>query len=288
MTVHDERRCELGEGLLWHPEREQLFWFDITERRLLSREGERPLEWDLGEMASAAGWIDRDHLLVATETGLWRLRLADGARELVTPLSADARHLRSNDGRADPWGGFWIGTMGKKSEDRAGSIWRLWRGELREIVPGLSIPNAICFDAGRELAYFADTREGSIWAQPLDPASGWPRGERRLFVQLGGETGFNPDGAVIDADGNLWNAQWGAGRVACYGPDGRFLGAEHFDAARLSCPAFGGEEFRTLHVTSAQQGMSEAARREEPSAGMTFARRLETARGGPEPAVILG
>ena len=136
----------------------------------------------LGELASAAGWIDRDHLLVATETGLWRFGLLDGAKEPIAAIAADAPQLRSNDGRADPWGGFWIGTMAKAGK-APGSIWRYWKGELRELYPGIATPNAICFDAGRELGYFADTPLGKVWAQPLDPATGWPKGEPRLFLE---------------------------------------------------------------------------------------------------------
>jgi sugar lactone lactonase YvrE len=286
MTVFDDRRCELGEGSLWHPERKQLFWFDILGGALLSQAADEPLRWDFGEFASAAGWIDSDHLLVATETGLWRLAIETGARELVAPLAADAPHLRSNDGRADPWGGFWIGLMGKKAEDGAGGIWRLWRGELRQLIPGITIPNAICFDAGRELAYFADTRLGRVWAQPLAPGTGWPLGEPRLYLDLGRE-GFAPDGAVVDAVGRLWNAQWGASRVACYDAAGRFLFEVRFEASRVSCPAFGGDDLATLFVTTAQEGMSPAEREAEPGAGMTFARTV-AAHGLPEPPVVLG
>jgi sugar lactone lactonase YvrE len=286
MPVFDNRRCELGEGALWHPERGQLFWVDILGGALLSRAGGETLGWDWGERVSAAGWIDRDHLLVASETGLWRFAIETGARERVAPLAADAPELRSNDGRADPWGGFWIGTMGKRAEERAGSIWRLWRGELRELLPGITIPNAIAFDAARELAYFADTRLGRVWSQPLDPGTGWPAGEPRLFLDLAPED-LSPDGAVVDAEGRFWNAQWGAGRVACYDAEGRFLAEERFPASRLSCPALGGEGLATLFVTSAQEGMSKADRQDEPAAGMTFGRRV-AARGIPEPAVVLG
>ncbi|WP_299134520.1 SMP-30/gluconolactonase/LRE family protein [uncultured Amaricoccus sp.] len=287
MAVFDERRCELGEGVLWHPGREQLFWFDILDGALLSRRGEAALRWDFGECVSAAGWLDQDRLLIAAESGLWRFDVESGARERVAEFpTGDGPATRSNDGRADPWGGFWIGTMGKNAEQAAGAIWRLWRGELRRVRGGVSIPNAICFDAARELAYFTDTRVGIIWAQPLDPATGWPAGEARVFLDLR-EEGLRPDGAVIDAEGRLWNAQWGSGRVACYGPDGVCLGAERFNAARTSCPAFGGPMLDTLYVTTAQEGMDVAARAAEPAAGMTFGRPL-AARGRPEPAVILG
>lgn len=287
MEVFDARRCELGEGALWHPERRQLFWFDILGGALLSREGDTAQAWEFGECVSAAGWIDREHLLVATESGLWRFAIASGARERVAALPAEeGPALRTNDGRADPWGGFWFGTMGKRAEDRAGSIWRLWRGELRRLHGEVSIPNAICFDAEREIAYFADTRVGTVWTQALDPASGWPIGEPRAFLALAG-TGRHPDGAVVDAAGRFWNAQWGTGLVACWGPDGRLLREERFPAGRLTCPAFGGDDLATLFVTSAQEGMDAGEREAEPAAGVTFARPLDVA-GRPEPAVVLG
>ena len=127
---------------------------------------------------------------------------------------------------------------------------------------------------------------GKVWAQPLDPATGWPAGEPRLFLDLVPE-GLAPDGAVVDAEGRFWNAQWGAGRVACYDPAGRFLAEERFPARQVSCPAFGGADLATLFVTSAQEGLSDTERAEEPAGGMTFARRV-AARGLPEPRVVLG
>ncbi|MBP7002659.1 SMP-30/gluconolactonase/LRE family protein [Amaricoccus sp.] len=284
--VLDARRCELGEGALWHPERGQLFWLDIHGRALLGREGAAERAWDFGEQVSAAGWIDRDHLLVAGEGGLWRFAIPTGERERVAAMPPEeGPRLRSNDGRADPWGGFWFGTMGKRAEDGAGSLWRYWRGELRRLRPGLSVPNAICFDAEAELGFFADTRAGNVWRQRLDPASGWPAGEAEVWLALAG-TGRHPDGAVIDAEGRFWNAQWESSLVACYGRDGRLLHEEAFAASRLTCPAFGGADLATLFVTSAQEGMDEAAREAEPAAGMTFARRVD-ARGRAEPAVVL-
>lgn len=286
MSVFDNRRCELGEGAFWHPERQQFFWFDILGRTLFSRVADEAFHWDFDELVSAAGWISRDELLIASEAALWTLDLASNRREKLVPLSADKPHLRSNDGRADPWGGFWIGTMGKSAEQEAGSIWRYYKGEMRELFPRISITNAICFDAPRELGYFADTRLGLVWSQRLDPATGWPVGSPDVFLDLKAD-GLSPDGAVIDADGNFWNAQWGASRVASYAPDGRFLGAETFEATRISCPAFGGADLDSLFATSAQQGMDAAARDAEPMAGMTFQRKVAT-RGVAEPQVILG
>jgi sugar lactone lactonase YvrE len=284
MTPFDDRACDLGEGALWHPQRNQLFWFDITGRRLLSRDGDRPLEWALPEMGSAAGWVDRDTLLLVTETGFHRFDIPSGRLERLADLEADTPVTRSNDGRADPQGGFWIGTMGKKAEAGAGAFYRWYKGEVRRLMPGISIPNATCFAPDGTLAYFTDTAVGVIWRQRLD-GHGWPVGERETFLDLRPE-GVHPDGAVTDAEGNLWNAQWGASRVAQYAPDGRFLQAVALPPAHTSCPAFGGPGLTTLFCTSARQGVPAARLAAEPAHGQTFA--VENAgRGAPEPGVLL-
>ena len=285
MTPWDDRPCDLGEGPLWHPGRGQLFWFDITRGRMLSREGDTPREWQMGEMASAAGWVDDDTLLVATESALRLFHLPTARYETVAKLEADDPVTRSNDGRADPWGGFWIGTMGKDAEPGAGGFYRYFRGELRLLWDGITIPNAICFDEGRACAYLTDTPTGIVERRALDPATGWPVGEPETFLDLNHE-GLNPDGAVTDAEGNLWLAQWGASRVAAYSPEGRLIYAASVPGAHSSCPAFGGEDYRTLFVTTARQALEQHKIAEEPRNGMVFA--IEgLAPGRPEPRVIL-
>ena len=284
MEVFDPRPCDLGEGALWHPKRRQLFWFDIVNGRLLSRSGDEALEWDLGEMASAAGWVDEGTLLIATETALKRFDIATGALESVAPLEADDSLTRSNDGRADPRGGFWIGTMGKEAESRAGALYRFHGGEVRRLRAGITIPNAICFAPDGGTAYWTDTAEGIVHAQRLDP-DGWPKGEAVPLIDFRG-TGLNPDGAVTDAEGNLWIAQWGAERVACHGPDGRFRRAVTLGAMHPSCPAFGGEGLSTLYVTTARQGLEPGEIDRRPENGGVF--RLDgVGPGRPEPRVVL-
>ena len=258
--VYDDRRCDLGEGPLWHPERGQLFWFDILGRRLLSRDASGPLDWNMGEHASAAGWVDRDTLLIATETGLERFDIASGARERIAPLEADRADMRSNDGRADPMGGFWIGTMGKDAAPRAGTIYRFHRGRVERLFSDITIPNAICFAPDGRRGYYADTVRQKVWTVALD-AEGWPEAGPQVFLDLR-DDGLNPDGAVTDAEGALWIAQWGAGRVARYLPDGRFDRAVPVPARQPSCPAFGAEGFDRLYVTTALEGLA-ASRPEE-------------------------
>lgn len=269
VRIFDDRACALGEGPLWHPLRKELFWFDITGRRMLSRGAEGAAEWHFDEMYSAAGWIDHDRLLLASESGLWVFDIPSGARTRLCDLEAENPVTRSNDGRADPQGGFWIGTMGKQAEKGAGSIWRWYKGELRQLFSKITISNAICFSPDGSFAHYTDTVTRQIMKVALGE-NGWPSGEPRVFLDLSAE-GLNPDGAVVDAAGVLWVAQWGAGRVAAYAPDGRFSRAVSVDAPHASCPAFGGADLTTLFCTTAQEGLASDQLREWPRSGQTFA-----------------
>lgn len=267
--IFDNRICALGEGPLWHPVRGQLFWFDITGQRMLSVEKGQPRQWRFPEMVSAAGWVDRDMLLIAGERDLFLFDVETEEIQTLVELESDNRMTRSNDGRADPQGGFWIGTMGKNAEKGAGAIYRYYRGELRVLFPNISIPNAICFTPDGKTAHFTDTVTGQVMRVGLD-AMGWPKGQPEVYLDLTA-AGLNPDGAVVDAQGLMWLAQWGASRVAAYDPAGQFVREVGFDAPHTSCPAFGGPDMATLFCTSALQGMDDAARATNPSAGMTFA-----------------
>ncbi|MEM5522309.1 SMP-30/gluconolactonase/LRE family protein [Sulfitobacter sp. AS59] len=251
--IFDARACTLGEGPLWHPERAQLFWFDILGKTLLSQHDGEVLSWNFDECVSAAGWIDANTLLIASETGLWQFDLISGERALVAPLEAEQPLTRSNDGRADPWGGFWIGTMGFDAERGMGAIYRFYKGELRKLFGDITISNSIAFSPDRRFAYYTDTPTRQIMRVALDAEDGWPEGDAEVFVDLK-QSKRNPDGSVVDSEGCLWNAQWGAGQVVRYGPDGTLMGTYDVPAAQATCPAFGGPDLKTVFVTSAAQG----------------------------------
>ena len=284
--VFDTTACQLGEGPLWHPLREQLYWFDIVERRLHTRENGKTRTVQFDEHVSAAGWVDDHHLLIASETRLFLFDLDRERSEDVEGLEADTPLNRSNDGRADPWGGFWIGTMAKQNANRGqGAIYRYFQGELRCLYSNISVSNAICFAPDGGVAYYTDTPTQKIMRQTLEPDTGWPDGDPEIWLDFS-KDGLFPDGAVVDTEGNFWNAQWGAWRVACYAPDGSLQRTVGFDAAHTSCPAFGGAGLTTLFCTTALQALSIEDREKSDKHGMTFAA-PETAKGQEEHQVKL-
>lgn len=262
--VFDHTINILGEGPLWHPKLQTLFWFDILNKTMHMSDGSNHKSWTFECFVSAAGWVSNEKLLVASATDLRLFNILTGSSEQICQLESNNLSTRSNDGRADPFGGFWIGTMGIAAEPQAGSIYRLFEGEIVKLFPNITISNSICFSPDRKFGYFCDTPERQIMRVPLDQ-SGWPSSDPEVFIDLR-EDNLNPDGAIIDRSGNLWSAQWGASRVAQYDRNGRFVSELTFDAKQISCPAMGGKNMSTLFATSAFVDLDNAS----PNDGKTF------------------
>ena len=278
--------CHLGEGPTYDVTTDTAWWFDIREGRLFEAHlGRGAIRVHaLGRMASALGRIDAERQLIVAEDGLYIRNVADGAMTLFRPLEADNPDTRSNDCRVHQSGTFWIGTMGRKAERGAGAIYALHGGKISTLFPGISIPNSICFSPDGVAGYFTDTSRAVLYAVPLNPATGLPRGEPEVLLRHTGIGGL--DGSVCDADGQIWNACWGASRIDVYSPQGEHLRSLRVPAKQASCPAFVGPDLSRLLVTSAWQDMDDGARAADPQAGCTFL--LEaSARGRAEPDVKL-
>jgi len=285
-SILSAERCHLGEGPTYDVATDTAWWFDIREGKLFEArlDSGQVRSHALGRMASALARIDHDRQLIVAEDGLYIRNVADGALSLYLPLEADNPATRSNDARVHPSGTFWIGTMGRKAEPGAGAIYALHSGEIHCLFPNITIPNAICFSPDGGVGYFADTDENLLYRVALDPATGLPRGVPEVLLRHRGIGGL--DGAVVDADGLIWNARWGGGCVDIYSPHGDHLRSIEVPALQASCPAFVGADLSRLLVTSAWQDMDEANRAADPGHGQTFV--LEVgARGRAEPDVRL-
>ena len=270
-----DARCELGEGPLWHSLAKRLFWFDITNRTLFgaTESGEIVHRIEFDDAVSAAGVIDADSLLVAQAGALLRLSLTEGTRVEVAPLERDKPTNRPNDGRVDPAGGLWIGTMNRADNAPTGALYQYRHGTLTTILPKVGIPNATCFSPDGRTAYFADTLTTRIRKVAIDPDTGLPVGAWSEFADTEGH-GW-PDGAVVDSEGYLWSARWGGSCVVRHAPDGSVDRIVELPVSNVTCPAFGGADLRTLYITSARQGLSAAELEAQPHAGSVFSIRVD-------------
>jgi sugar lactone lactonase YvrE len=256
------RHDRLGEGPHWDEQDQALYWVDIVGRRVMEYrpEGARFRQWAMPSVSSFAAPTTRGDLIVALRDGLHRLDPETGAITHFTRPDLDDLN-RSNDCRIDPSGALWLGTMGNNiGEDGASIALRPEAGGLYRIGPdkiattalvGVGISNALAFSPDGRRMTFADTTKGVIWTFAVDPDTG-ELSDRKVLLE--GGPGY-PDGAAMDEDGCLWNARWGAGLVIRITPDGRIDGQIELAASQPSCCAFGGEDRRTLYITSARQDL---------------------------------
>jgi sugar lactone lactonase YvrE len=269
-----DSRCELGEGPFWHPLQERLFWFDILNKTLFSATsgGIMVDRFTFDATVTAAGVIDSDNLAVASAAGIFKLTLSTDTRELLIPLEPDSTSTRTNDGRVNQSGGFWIGTMGLNNPGGVaqGALYQVRAGSVSKLLSDVYIPNSTCFSPDGRTAYFADTVSGVIRKVAIDPQTGLPNGGWQTFVDKGVIAG-DPDGAVVDTEGFVWSARWKGSSVVRIAPDGRVDREIELPVSRVTCPAFGGKDLKTLYITTAREGISAEDAVKEPLAGSVFA-----------------
>ncbi len=276
----------LGEGPVWDSARGRLLWTDIQARRLYSLDpatgATRSMETPerLGALALINSAPDR--VLAAFETGFGVFDLEHGAVHWLHQPEIGRTGRRFNDGRVDRQGRFWAGTMVEEEALAGQNTAQLWRvgldGRVSAHRSGIGISNGICFSPDGRILYFADSPRQIILAFDLDIETGDISGER-LFAEVA--QGY-PDGATVDAEGCVWSACWGAGRVVRYAPDGRAIGALAVPASQPTSIAFGGPDLTTAFVTSARDELDATALAGQPHAGDLFVFDLDI-QGLPEP-----
>lgn len=282
-----DSRNTLGEGPFWHPMLRRLYWFDITERTLLGADAHGRVvdRFTFEEPVSAASVVDRTTLAVVSGSALLRFDIEAKTSSVIAPIEEDRPTNRSNDSRVNAAGGFWIGTMDRAERDGFGALYQYRAGKLETILENVSIPNSICFSPDGRTAYFSDTRTGKIRKCRIDPATGLPLGEWSDFVDTRGHRG-HPDGSVVDSKGYLWNARYEGSCVVRHAPDGSIDRVIELPVTQVTCPAFGGDDLKTLYITSARQNLTEEQLAAEPMAGSVFSIRVDVP-GLPDPMLKL-
>ncbi|MDR3472191.1 MAG: SMP-30/gluconolactonase/LRE family protein [Devosia sp.] len=257
----------LGEGSVWCARGQALWWVDIQApavRRWEAATGE-VRSWTMPEPVGSLALRTGDGLLVALKRGLAFLDTDTGAITPAAPPHGEDADMRFNDGRCDRQGRFWAGTMGEADPAPRGHLYRLDPvAGVAAVLHGLAIPNGLCWSPEGRTMYFTDSPTRTILAFAYDPTTGTP-GERRVFARVEGP-GI-ADGAIVDAEGHLWSAEYGAGRITRYAPDGRVDRRLALPVSKPTCCAFGGPDLSVLFVTSCSIGVSAA----EPLAGAVLA-----------------
>lgn len=274
-----------AEGVIWDDLTGLVRWTDIGASRLHAYD---PTTGATSEIALPARLCcfaltnEPGVLLLALEKQLARLDTRDPSNLVVLEdIELDLPGTRANDGRCDRGGNLIFGTLNERGPEQVASFWRYSRdGKLTRLaLPKAAITNSICFSPDGGTMYFTDSPTAKIMACRYDAASGDVE-HIREFAQL--EKGHEPDGSTVDAEGFVWNAEWGASRVRRYAPDGRVDLVIDLPARQPSCLAFVGPELDRLVITSAHIGLDEDVVGSEPLNGAIFIGTPARGRGLPE------
>jgi sugar lactone lactonase YvrE len=275
LDVVSAGRSEIAEGPLWDPARNSLWFFDVL-RGLLHRlpaDGGDSEVFRLGEVASSAALRADGSLLVCMGYGFATFTPESGLIQPALGIEPHEPGMRMNDGKADPRGRFWAGTMQVQAEPARGSLYSLsadW--VIGKHFSGCTISNGLGWSPASDLFYYIDTPTRRIDCYAFDLASG-TLGERRTLIDLSDAPG-RPDGMAVDSAGRLWVAMAEGGRVLSIDPDGVIAGEIRLPVSLVTSCAFGGHGLDQLFITSGYLGLSEAERASQPLAGMVFSARM--------------
>ncbi|MDZ4199988.1 MAG: SMP-30/gluconolactonase/LRE family protein, partial [Kiritimatiellia bacterium] len=263
--------AELGEGALWHPERRKLYWVDIPGKKLLEFDPAtgNSREWDVGHPIGTVVSRAKGGLLLALQNGLVAFDPDTGKMDLpIVPPGYDSATHRFNDGKCDPGGRFWVGSMGMTQPRKPGVLYRLDPdGSMHEMLHDVATSNGIVWRDDR--MYFIDTPLQRVDAFDYNPTTGEISCRRTAFpIPVGAG---RPDGSTLDAEGMLWVAHWEGWRVSRWNPrTGELLRIVRLPVERITSCAFGGPELDQLFITTARVSLTAEGLLQQPLAGRLF------------------
>jgi sugar lactone lactonase YvrE len=268
-------RSKVGEGAVWDPQDDVLWWVDIPDGLIHRFDPETGVNRtsDFGEPVGCVAPRKGGGLVVAAKSGFWLFDPETCARSPVAAPEEALTDNRFNDGTTDRQGRLWAGTMTEGGGPApGGSFYRLdpdlsvspWRG-------GFFTTNGLAFSPDGRIIYFSDSHPSvrTVWQAPYDPETGTP-GTPSVLLDTRGLAG-RPDGATVDADGCYWVAGVGGWQLYRVTPGGRIDRTIDLPLERPTRPMFGGRGLDTLFVTSIGAGLTPGTESRQPAAGGLFA-----------------
>ena len=287
---------ELGESPFWHPHEQRLYWVDIAAQ-LIHRFEPATGVAEHWVMPAEPGCIaplrsPSGGLLVALRGGIYRAAHWGGPLHLLAPALHDGAHFRFNDGKADPLGRFWVGTVNERRDAATAQLYCLTPTTrsgpvLQSRLGGATVANGLAWSPDARTLYWADTSRHTVRAWQWDAVHNLLTQER-VFQQwpdkpVGWLAGApdnppyagRPDGAAVDADGNYYIAMYEGAQLLKLSPTGALLASLPLPAQCPTMPCFGGHDLRTLYVTTARQKRPAAELAVYPQSGSVFAMQVD-------------
>jgi len=274
----------LGESPFWHPDEAALYWVDIpgmTLNRWHPESAEYRL-WSLPSEAGCCAPLPGGDLLLAMRDGLFRFDPASGERSRLAAPPYDPGSERFNDGKADPQGRLWVGTIYEPRDAPQAVLYRWAAGSLTKMASGVTVSNGLAFSPDGRTLLWSDTWAHRIDALDFDGADG-SLSRRRAFAQFPVKVpgqdlatyGGRPDGAAMDRDGCCWVAMFEGQRLVRLSPSGELLQSMPLPVRCPTMPCFGGPDLRTLYLTTARANRPAEELAQQPAAGCVLSARVD-------------
>lgn len=265
-----DARATLGEGPAWDATTGTLYWVDILEKRIFAG---YDMLLQLDDFVGCLAPCTNGHLILGLHTSLGDLDPATGRLEPLVPLDSEPSTNRINDGKCDPAGRFFAGTMDMNEKKASGALYSFDGRQLTRLLDGIRISNGLAWSPDHKTLYYIDTPTREVQAFDYQSATG-QIGNPRPVIRVDPSLGW-PDGMTSDAQGNVWIAMWGGAQVTRWDPTtGNLLEQIPVPALHTSSCVFGGRDMNELYVTSARTGMSRADLNQYPHSGGLF--KIET------------
>lgn len=272
VTLAYKTNAELGEGAIWNYKTQELYWIDIEGKSLNIYNPETNKNSSL-ETPTRIGTVvpkNEDTVLIALEDGVYNMNLKTGKTSLFVDMTVPLKGRRFNDGKCDPAGRFWVGSMHMQQKTGEASLYTFDAYGNTEIKKdSVTISNGIVWTADKKTMYYIDTPTAQIKAFDYDNSTGAISNER-IAVTVSENLGF-PDGMTIDSEDMVWVGMWNGNAVIRFNPKtGEILQKIEVPAHNVTSCAFGGENLDTLYITSATVDMTDEEKKEFPLAGSVF------------------
>lgn len=281
-----KQASELGECPVWSVREQVLYWADILGRKLhrLDPSNGSVTSLTLPEELGCYGLRRQGGFIVALRSGIYLLGEDGVLGQKLADNPSGAEHSRFNDGRVDPWGRFWAGTIWQPRDHNGALLVRVDECLNVQLMAGnVMVSNGLAFTPDRSWMYHSDTPNHVLYRYPLD-ALGQP-GPRQTVRKFEQGVGGRPDGAAFDSEGCYWSAQFDGGRILRLAPDGTQIDEIRVPTKWPTMIAFGGPDLRTLYITSSRENRTAQELTDWPLSGFVFSVELNVA-GCPEPLFV--
>lgn len=267
-----DSKSELGEGAMWNYKTGELMWVNIKGKILNfynPRTGNNK-EMFTGQMIGTVVPAESGAVLVALQNGIYSFNPETGSKKLLVNPEDHLETNRFNDGKCDPSGRFWAGTMSTVGDNNVGTLYRFDADStIHKMVENVSISNGIVWSLDKTKMYYIDTPTLKVMGYDYNNETG-EISNAKVAVEIPSEMGY-PDGMTIDAEGNVWVALWGGFAVGCWNPEtGKLIRTIKVPAKNVTSCAFGDDDLGSLYITTAREGNSKEELEKYPYSGGVF------------------